>query len=136
VLDLQVASRQNDAVIAPAESRPTASSVRSILVVDDDPSAAETFRQMLQLAGCDVPTALSAEILLGPGDHIRPDAVVLDMRRPIASRLPLLHVRSRPRLIQILVAVVNELRSLGASIRFKPMWLEDRVALAKTLVAE
>ena len=27
-----------------------------------------------------------------------------------------------------------ELRSLGASIRFKPLWLEDLIALAKTLI--
>jgi hypothetical protein len=33
-------------------------------------------------------------------------------------------------------AIQNELANLGASIRFKPMWLEDLVALAKTLVAE
>ena len=29
----------------------------------------------------------------------------------------------------------EELRSLGASIRFKPLWLEDLIALAKTLVS-
>ena len=28
----------------------------------------------------------------------------------------------------------HELQSLGASIRFKPLWLEDLVALAKTLI--
>jgi hypothetical protein len=30
--------------------------------------------------------------------------------------------------------IQHELRSLGASIRFKPLWLEDLIALAKTLV--
>ena len=31
--------------------------------------------------------------------------------------------------------IQHELKSLGASIRFKPLWLEDLIALAKTLVA-
>jgi hypothetical protein len=30
--------------------------------------------------------------------------------------------------------VQHELRALGASIRFKPLWLEDLVALARTLI--
>ena len=31
--------------------------------------------------------------------------------------------------------ITQELTSLGAAIRFKPLWLEDLIALAKTLVA-
>jgi two-component system, OmpR family, response regulator PrrA len=147
-LDLQVASRQNDAVIASAESRPTASSTRTILIVDDDPSVAETFGRMLRLEGYGVATALSADAGLELADNIHPDAVILDMRMPITNGLQFLRqVRARPHLVEVPVAIVtgdyflpdsvqNELRTLGASIRFKPMWLEDLVALAKTLVAE
>ena len=32
-------------------------------------------------------------------------------------------------------SIQHELKSLGASIRFKPLWLEDLIALAKTLVS-
>ena len=31
-------------------------------------------------------------------------------------------------------SVSNELRELGAELRFKPMWLEDLVGLARTLL--
>jgi hypothetical protein len=31
-------------------------------------------------------------------------------------------------------ALQQELTSLGASLRFKPLWLEDLVALARTLI--
>jgi DNA-binding response OmpR family regulator len=31
-------------------------------------------------------------------------------------------------------AVSNELRELGAELRFKPMWLEDLVGLARNLL--
>jgi hypothetical protein len=42
-LDLQVATLQNDAVFALAESHPAASPAPTILIVDDAPSVAETF---------------------------------------------------------------------------------------------
>jgi CheY-like chemotaxis protein len=66
---------------------------------------------------------------------------------PITSGLQFLRmVRSKPHLVDVPVAIVtgdyflsdpiqNELKSLGAAVRFKPMWLEDLVALARTLVS-
>ena len=68
------------------------------------------------------------------------------MRMPITNGLQFLRqVRAVAALTDIPVAIVtgdyflaepiqHELRSLGASIRFKPLWLEDLIALAKTLV--
>jgi hypothetical protein len=32
--------------------------------------------------------------------------------------------------------VQHELKSLGATIRFKPLWLDDLISLARTLVSE
>lgn len=133
-------------MIASAEPRSAPSSLRTILIVDDDRSVAETFARMLKLEGFEVATALSAESGLELADHIRPDAVILDMRMPITSGLEFLRlVRAKPHLVEVPVAIVtgdyflpdaiqNELRALGASIRFKPMWLEDLLALARTLV--
>jgi hypothetical protein len=68
------------------------------------------------------------------------------MRMPITNGLQFLRqVRAVSSLTDVPVAIVtgdyflaepiqHELRSLGASIRFKPLWLEDLIALAKTLV--
>jgi two-component system response regulator PrrA len=135
-------------VIASAEPRPAAASTRHILIVDDDASVADTFARLLRIEGFQVATALSAEAGLELADHVRPDAIILDMRMPITNGLQFLRlVRSKPHLVEIPVAIVtgdyflpdviqNELRTLGASIRFKPMWLEDLLALARTLVAE
>ena len=55
-------------------------------------------------------------------------------------------VRSKPHLVEVPVAIVTgdyflpeplqmEIEALGASLRFKPMWLEDLLALAKTMVS-
>jgi DNA-binding response OmpR family regulator len=133
-------------VIAPAEPRPANAATRTILIVDDDRSVADTFARMLKLEGFGVATALSAEAGLELAISVRPSAIILDMRMPITNGLQFLRqVRSRPHLANIPVAIVtgdyflsepiqHELRTLGASIRFKPLWLEDLIALAKTLI--
>jgi two-component system response regulator PrrA len=135
-------------VIAAAESPPAGSATKTILIVDDDRSVAETFARMLKLEGFDVATAINAEAGLDLADTVHPNAIILDMRMPITNGLQFLRmIRSKPHLLEVPVAIVTgdyfladpitqELKSLGASIRFKPLWLEDLIALAKTLVAK
>ena len=133
-------------MIAPAEPRLAEPIVRKILIIDDDRSVADTFARMLKLEGFGVATALSAESGLELATSVRPDAIILDMRMPITNGLQFLrNVRQLPQLASIPVAIVtgdyflsetvqHELRQLGAAIRFKPLWLEDLIALAKTLI--
>ncbi len=146
-LDVEPFYPQNVTVIAPAESLPVEPATRTILIVDDDRSVADTFARMLKLEGFSVATALSAEDGLELADNVRPDAIILDMRMPITNGLQFLRmVRAKPHLVEVPVAIVtgdyflsepiqHELKSLGASIRFKPLWLEDLIALARTLVS-
>jgi CheY-like chemotaxis protein len=133
-------------VIAPAGPRCAETSTRTILIVDDDRSVADTFARLLKLEGFGVATALSAEAGLQIACSARPDAIILDMRMPITNGLQFLRsVRDQPQLADIPVAIVTgdyfmsdavqqDLRKLGASIRFKPLWMEDLIALAKTLI--
>jgi len=119
---------------------------RSILIVDDDRSVADTFARMLKLEGFAVRTALDASSGLEKADESRPDAIILDMRMPLINGIQFLRqVRSRPHLADVPVAIVTgdyflsdalqqELQTLGASLRFKPLWLEDLVALAQALI--
>jgi DNA-binding response OmpR family regulator len=142
-----VVNHENDAVISPAESAPPQSATRTILIVDDDRSVADTFARMLKLEGFEVATALSADTGLELADVVQPNAIILDMRMPITNGLQFLRmIRAKPHLQSVPVAIVtgdyflsepvqHELKSLGASIRFKPLWLEDLVALARTLVS-
>lgn len=134
-------------MIASTEPCSTRPATRTILIVDDDHSVADTFSRMLKLEGFAVVAALSAEAGLELADNVQPDAIILDMRMPITNGLQFLRlIRARPHLVDVPVAIVTgdyflpdsiqqELKSLGASLRFKPMWLEDLVALARTLVA-
>jgi DNA-binding response OmpR family regulator len=147
LLDLYVSCPQNDAVIASAECHHAESATRTILIVDDDRSVTDTFARILKLEGFSVATALSAEAGLELADNIQPHGILLDLRMPITSGLQFLRlIRSRPHLVAVPVAIVTgdyflpdpiqkELEALGASVRFKPMWLEDLVALARTLVS-
>jgi len=124
-----------------------ASATRSILIVDDDRAVADTFSRMLALEGFRVATALNAETGLELADTARPDAIILDLRMPIVNGLQFLRtLRTRPHLVDVPVAIVTgdyflgesmaaDLKSLGAAVRFKPLWLEDLVALARALVS-
>jgi two-component system, OmpR family, response regulator PrrA len=146
-LDAELFWLQNDAVIAAAEGPLAQSAIKTILIVDDDRSVTDTFARMLKLEGFEVATAINAEAGLLLAESVRPSAIILDMRMPITNGLQFLRmVRARPHLVEVPVAIVTgdyflsdsitqELKSLGASIRFKPLWLEDLIALAKTLVA-
>jgi DNA-binding response OmpR family regulator len=144
---VDVFSPENDAVISSLESHPAESATRTILIVDDDRSVADTFARILKLEGFEVATAMSAEAGLEIADSVAPDAIILDMRMPITNGLQFLRlIRTKPHLVEVPVAIVtgdyfladpiqNELRSLGASIRFKPMYLEDLLTLARTMVS-
>ncbi len=120
---------------------------QTILIVDDDRSVADTFARMLKLEGFNVETALTAETGLAMAETVRPNAIILDLRMPMLNGLQFLRtLRSKPDLQTVPVAIVtgdyfldehvsSELKSLGAAVRFKPLWLEDLVALARTLLS-
>jgi DNA-binding response OmpR family regulator len=147
LLDVDVFSTENDAVISSIETHPAESATRTILIVDDDRSVADTFARILKLEGFEVATAMSAEAGLEIADTVAPDAIILDMRMPITNGLQFLRlIRTKPHLVEVPVAIVtgdyfladpiqNELRSLGAAIRFKPMYLEDLLTLARTMIS-
>jgi DNA-binding response OmpR family regulator len=124
----------------------TPAATRTILIVDDDPSVTETFERMLRLEGYHVVTALSAEAGLNQAERANPNAVILDLRMPLVDGLQFLRqLRTKEALAKMPVAIVTgdyflddavakELRALGAEVRFKPLWLEDLVALARNLL--
>ena len=120
--------------------------VATILVVDDDEGVTQTFARMLRLEGYDVRTAMNAETGLREADKSHPDAIILDLRMPLVDGLGFLRrLRSRDEQRDTPVAIVtgdyfledevsDELRALGAELRFKPLWLEDLVGLARNLL--
>ncbi len=101
---------------------------------------------MLRLEGYEVWSALSAEEGLRLAQVHKPNAVLLDLRMPLASGLQFLRaIRDVPELSATPVAIVtgdyylddaqaDEIRALKAQLRFKPLWLDELVALASDLL--
>jgi DNA-binding response OmpR family regulator len=124
----------------------TEGALHSILIVDDDEAVTQTFARMLELEGYIVRTAVNAEMGLREADEYRPDAIILDLRMPLMDGLGFLRrLRGYDGQHNTPVAIVTgdyflddavsaELRQLGAELKFKPMWLEDLVGLARTLL--
>jgi DNA-binding response OmpR family regulator len=129
--------------------RPTTPGDRApstILVVDDDAGVTQTFARMLRIEGFHVVTAMTVDTGLRQVTRLLPDAIILDLRMPVADGLVFLrrlreqkHHRGTP------VAIVTgdyflddqvcaEIGQLGAELLFKPLWLEDLVGLARNLL--
>ena len=118
----------------------------TILIVDDDEGVTQTFARMLRLEGYRVHTAINAESGLVEAAHCQPDAIILDLRMPLVDGLAFLrrlrhNAEQRTTPVAIVTgdyfldeAVSAELRELGAELRFKPLWLEDLVGLARDLL--
>ena len=127
---------------------PTSSTRQSgtVLVVDDDEGVTQTFARILRVEGYQVGTAVSAEEGLIEAEQRHPDAIILDLRMPMIDGLGFLRrLRARDDQRDTPVAIVTgdyflddsvltELRELGAELQFKPLWLEDLVGLARTLL--
>jgi DNA-binding response OmpR family regulator len=118
----------------------------SILLVDDDEAVLDTFSRMLRLKGYVVNTVANPQEGLQKAELYRPDAVILDFRMPLIDGLGFLRSlrmlachRDTP--VAIVTgdyflddAITNEVRELGGMVLFKPLWLEQLVDLARTLL--
>ena len=114
-----------------------------LLIIDDDPAVGLTFRRMLEAIGHRVSRALSAEEGLAQLGIAPPDAILLDMRMPVMDGLEFLRrMRQDDQLKALPVGIVTgdyflneqvlaEIAELGATVRYKPVALEDRETLGE-----
>ena len=126
--------------------REDSSTAPRVLIVDDDGATADSFSRTLRLEGYEVWAALSAEEGLALAQTHQPHAIVLDLRMPLTSGLQFLRaIRAIDGLATTPVAIVtgdygldddvrDEIRALGAELRFKPIWIEELVTLARELL--
>ena len=89
---------------------------------------------------------MSAEEGLSLAQTHQPNVIVLDLRMPLTSGLQLLRaIRAIVGLASTPVAIVtgdygldddvrDEIKALGAELRFKPIWIEELVTLARELL--
>lgn len=118
----------------------------SILIVDDDPTVSLTLSRMLTWTGHEAHVAESAREGFEHLSHSTPDAIILDMRMPGMGGLEFLRqLRASPGYACLPVGIVTgdyfmdeevlaELARLGATVRYKPIWVEDLTALLDILL--
>jgi CheY-like chemotaxis protein len=118
----------------------------TVLIVDDDEMVTATFGRMLQLDGFNVHTATEPAAGLTEAVHWQPDAIILDLRMPLMDGLGFLRrLRADPRGRGVPVAIVTgdyliddsaleTASELGATVKFKPLWVDDLVTLVHDLL--
>ena len=118
-----------------------------ILIVDDDENVLQTFAKALSLEGYDVRIAASPLVGLQAVEETAPDAILLDLRMPFVNGIGFLYrLRALANHHHTPVAVITgdsciddpamvELVDLKAEVRFKPMWIDEVVALTRELLA-
>lgn len=126
---------------------PTHARAPCILVIEDDPSARDTFARLLAAEGYRVALAGDAHSAMAQIRRATPDGILIDLHLPLESGLDFLRdLRADKAYRPIPVAIVTadyfledttseELRALGAHIHFKPVWEEDLLRIARELVA-
>lgn len=113
-----------------------------MLIVDDDQEVVRTFSAWLGLDGYAVRAASDGEAALLQVEGV--DAVVVDMHMPVLDGLGFVRrVRLRDRGVPIALVTgdyligedtLTQFRELGAEVMFKPLWVDDLVALATSLI--
>ena len=119
-----------------------------VLIVDDDENIRALFSRALKNEGYDVGTAEGAEEALSLIRSYPPAAILLDLKMPYINGAGFLfRLREDPATRHIPVAIITgvpdvsdsvreELRALGARVWFKPLTVEEIVAVARTLLSE
>jgi two-component system response regulator MprA len=119
-----------------------------ILIVDDDETVVQTFAKALSLEGYEVRVATSPLVGLQEIVEAPPDAILLDLRMPFVNGLGFLYrLRAQTAHRHTPVAIITgdsciddpamtELHGLDAEVCFKPMWIDEVVALTRSLLAK
>ena len=90
---------------------------KTVLVVEDEPDAAELFAEMMRVNGFRVVKMFSSTPAISMITQERPDVVILDVMMPDVSGLEVLrYMRREPELMHIPVIVVSA-KSMPSDIR-------------------
>jgi CheY-like chemotaxis protein len=120
--------------------------VARLLLIDDDAAVSVTLSRMLEFCGHQVTRTESAQAGLDEALANPPDALILDMKMPEMGGLEFLtRLRAAPQAGTLPVGIITgdyflgetvlqELARLGATVRYKPIRIEDLSALADQLL--
>jgi len=90
---------------------------KTVMIIEDEPDAAEMFGEMVRVNGFRVVKLLSSSAAIGMLAEEKPDVVVLDIMMPDISGLDILrHIRGNPELASIPVIIVSA-KSMPSDIK-------------------
>ena len=117
-----------------------------LLLIDDDPAVSVTLARMLEFCGHQVVRIESAERGLEQAIASPPDALILDMKMPEMGGLEFLRRLRAVASLEVLPVgvitgdyflgdtVLQELSALGATVRYKPIRIEDLATLTEQIL--
>lgn len=120
----------------------------TLLIVDDDEATLYALSRLLAIEGHTIHTAVDGFDAMQRVVACAPDAILLDVRMPIANGLVFLRaLRANSRFAWTPVAVItgdyflepavsDELMRLGASIYFKPVWFSNLTEIVQQLLGQ
>jgi len=120
----------------------------TLLLVDDDEATRYSLARLLETEGYTIHTAVDGLDAMQRVVACAPDAILLDVRMPIANGLVFLRaLRGNARYAWTPVAVItgdyfleqavsDELMRLGAAIYFKPVWLSNLTEIVERLLGQ
>jgi CheY-like chemotaxis protein len=90
---------------------------KTVMIIEDEPDAAEMFGEMMRVSGFRVVKLLSSVPAIGMLAQEKPDLVILDVMMPDVSGLDILrHIRGNPELSAIPVIIVSA-KSMPSDIK-------------------
>jgi DNA-binding NtrC family response regulator len=120
--------------------------VKTILIVDDQPEVLRLYSRGLEVAGHRVITAETVELGMQLVDAAPPDAVLVDLKMPYVNGMGMLYRlrQSHPRIpVAIITGMQNldketmqEITMLDAVVHFKPLSIVQIRQIADELLAK
>ena len=90
---------------------------KTVMIVEDEPDAAELFAEMMRVSGYQVLKALASAPAMRMITQHKPDVIILDIMMPDISGLEILHFMQREAELAKIPVVVVSAKSMPSDVR-------------------
>ena len=110
---------------------------KKILVVEDDDTLAEVYRQRLELEGFDVKRSSNGEIALKDAVEFRPDLILLDVMMPNLNGFDVLDIlRNSPQTRNVHIIMLTALSQPKDAERAKELGADDFLVKSQVVIGD
>jgi CheY-like chemotaxis protein len=94
-----------------------AANPKTVMIVEDEPDAAELFAEMMRVSGYRMLKASASVPAMRMITQLKPDVIILDIRMPDVSGLEILHFMQREADLAKIPVVVVSAKSMPSDVR-------------------